>query len=295
MYLLLFANRYVVINLAMQRNCKEEAVNDTRECQKGDAGINIYNTAVAFDRTGTVVSVYRKYNLFMEDHLVRRTLKPDIAWFDTDFGVRFGLLICFDLLFQSPAQQLLDFGVRNFVYPTMWYSELPFMTGRFDRLIINYRSKYIQSIKPMLCSPPALQVQQGVAFAKNVNLLAAGASNPKLKQTGSGLYSGRFGALKAIIVDTAVTKVLVAKLPKVPGTPIPVTPAPASSTPKAEAVVVPETIEVDRQDLNGYEIKWLDFPGNATQSGRTCHGKVCCSYSVNVTVPRNEPSGVSPS
>lgn len=123
------AKKYVVVNVVMQRNCKEEAAayNDTRPCTKGD--INIYNTAVAFDRTGTVVAVYRKFNLYLEDHLVRRTEKPDVAIFDTDFGVKFGLLICFDILFQSPAQQLLDSGVRNFAYPTRWYSELPFLGG----------------------------------------------------------------------------------------------------------------------------------------------------------------------
>lgn len=119
--------KYVVVNLYMQRNCKEESTNDTRPCTKGD--INIYNTAVAFDRAGTVVAVYRKFNLYLEDHEVRKTLKPDVSIFETDFGVKFGLLICFDLLFQSPTQQLLDAGVKNFAYPTMWYSELPFLTG----------------------------------------------------------------------------------------------------------------------------------------------------------------------
>lgn len=50
------AQKYVVVNLYMQRNCKEEAtVNDTRPCTKDE--INIYNTAVAFDKTGTVVAV----------------------------------------------------------------------------------------------------------------------------------------------------------------------------------------------------------------------------------------------
>lgn len=50
------ASKYVVINLYMQRNCKSESsVNDSRPCTRGD--INIYNTAVVFDRNGMVVAM----------------------------------------------------------------------------------------------------------------------------------------------------------------------------------------------------------------------------------------------
>lgn len=49
--------KYVVVNLFMSRNCKEEkeATNDTRPCTTGE--INIYNTAIAFDRTGSIVAM----------------------------------------------------------------------------------------------------------------------------------------------------------------------------------------------------------------------------------------------
>ena len=51
------SKKYVVINLYMERNCKEEAAatKDTRPCTRGE--INVYNTALAFDRTGTVVAM----------------------------------------------------------------------------------------------------------------------------------------------------------------------------------------------------------------------------------------------
>lgn len=51
------AGKYVVVQLYMQRKCKDEDQNGTRPCQKENEGINIYNTAVALDRTGTVVGV----------------------------------------------------------------------------------------------------------------------------------------------------------------------------------------------------------------------------------------------
>lgn len=51
------SGKYVVINLYMERDCQEEAIenNDSRPCTRGN--INIYNTAVAFDRSGAVVAM----------------------------------------------------------------------------------------------------------------------------------------------------------------------------------------------------------------------------------------------
>lgn len=70
---------------------------------------------------------YRKYNLFNED--VQVTEKPDLVTFHTDFNVTFGVCICFDLLFYWPPIALVERGVRNFVYPTMWFSEIPYLSG----------------------------------------------------------------------------------------------------------------------------------------------------------------------
>lgn len=49
------AKKYVVVNLYMQQDCKEQAAEDTRPCFRDN--INIYNTAVAFDRHGMVIAV----------------------------------------------------------------------------------------------------------------------------------------------------------------------------------------------------------------------------------------------
>lgn len=51
------ARKYVVVQLYMKRNCKEDRAfnpDDSRPCTKEDI---IYNTAVAFDRDGTVIAV----------------------------------------------------------------------------------------------------------------------------------------------------------------------------------------------------------------------------------------------
>lgn len=62
---------------------------------------------------------------------IRRPLKPDLTTFTTKQGVTFGVFICFDILFDSPANELVRRGVRNFVMPTRWHSELPYLTGMY--------------------------------------------------------------------------------------------------------------------------------------------------------------------
>lgn len=57
------------------------------------------------------------------------TEEAEIATFETNFGVTFGTFICFDIMFEKPALQLVRQGVKHIVYPTMWFSEVPFLTG----------------------------------------------------------------------------------------------------------------------------------------------------------------------
>lgn len=118
--------------------------------------------------------------------------------------------------------------------------------------------------------------------------MAAGASIPKEYATGSGIYSGRFGAMKSFIADTAMTKVIISKIPKLPGTPIPVVPSKHRSELRSDALTAPETLNVIRSDLSDHEIKWLNFGENTTQIGRACHGEVCCLYNITVSMSPGE-------
>lgn len=59
------------------------------------------------------------------------TSTPEFVTFETDFDVKFGTFVCFDILFKTPAIDLVrKYGVKDFVYPTAWFSELPFITGK---------------------------------------------------------------------------------------------------------------------------------------------------------------------
>ncbi|XP_053949433.1 vanin-like protein 1 [Anastrepha ludens] len=154
------------------------------------SGINTYSTNVVFDRQGRVISRYRKSNLFRyEWYSVNVLPQLQLATFTTDFGVTFGHFIGVDFLFWHPAQALVkQLGITDLINPTHWFNELPFLT--------------------------AVQLQEGWAFANDVNLLAADASNPSGQNGGSGIYAGRLGRLDAVIYEEPTTQLLTAKIPK---------------------------------------------------------------------------------
>jgi predicted amidohydrolase len=124
--------KYIVINLTEKAKCpdKQMLVNDDdRKC--ASSGLSFYNANIVFDRAGTMISRYRKFNLFEN---VNKPKYPEAVTFTTDFGVTFGHFICFDLMFKEPALKLVrEMNVTDIIFPTMWFSELPFLTGKYKR------------------------------------------------------------------------------------------------------------------------------------------------------------------
>ncbi|XP_036346950.1 vanin-like protein 1, partial [Rhagoletis pomonella] len=115
--------------------------------------------------------------------------QSQLGVFSTDFGVTFGHFIGVDFLFWQPAQALVkQLGITDLINPTHWFNELPFLT--------------------------AVQLQEGWAFANDVNLLAADASSPSSQNSGSGIYAGRSGRLAAVICEEPTTQLLTARVPK---------------------------------------------------------------------------------
>lgn len=182
-------HRYLVVNVITKAKCPDGEMienKDTRNCTDRSDGFSYYNTNLVFDRNGTIISRYRKFNLFGEE--VDKPFKPALQTFETDFGVTFGHFVCFDMMFRSPALELVRSGITDIIFPTMWFSELPFLT--------------------------AVQVQQNWAYVNNVNLIAAGANNPLVGSSGSGIYAGRKGPLGLTMQGTNETNVLIAEVPK---------------------------------------------------------------------------------
>ncbi|XP_001355090.3 vanin-like protein 2 [Drosophila pseudoobscura] len=249
---------YVVLNVVEKELCANGAGAATLDpCPA--TGVRHFNTNVVLDRRGRVVSRYRKTHLWRQEYYSTSVLvEPDVAIFETDFGVTFGHFICFDMLFYDPAMRLVhERNVTDIIYPTYWFSELPFLT--------------------------AVQLQEGWAFGNDVNLLAADASHPSGRTTGSGIYAGRSGRLTATINEMPVRLLLKAHVPKRrPGLPPYQLPAqidpifqPLLETPRYTKVATYRDYNVDIFTSVLLETDFVNV------SQRLCHGSnFCCDFQV---------------
>jgi len=247
-------SRYVVINIVTKVICPDSdmiAQNDPRNCSDRNDGFSYYNTNIVFDRSGTVISRYRKFNLFGER--VDKPYKPSMVYFDTDFGVRFGQFICFDLQFRYPALELVrTYNITDIVFPSMWYSELPFLT--------------------------AVQLQKYWAYVNNVNLLAAGSNNPAVASTGTGIYAGSKGSLISVMERTNNSTLYTATVPKRGiGDHIQINEQIVQYTNLEMA-----SLDLWRDQLEPYSIRFLEddvqMAPNTSNIIEQCHGDLCCTF-----------------
>uniref|UniRef100_A0A224XDX6 Putative biotinidase n=1 Tax=Panstrongylus lignarius TaxID=156445 RepID=A0A224XDX6_9HEMI len=255
---------YVVVNL------HELYKNGTKEYK--------YNTNVVFDRNGTVIARYRKYNLFGERNL-NRPETPEYVMFNTDFGVTFGTFTCFDIVFEEPAMGLVTkYNITDIVFPTAWFSELPL---------------YI-----------AIQEQSAWAYATDVNLLASGYNNMSTGNTGSGIYAGTKGPITYIESESTGTKILIGKVPKVtakgrtaslePATTILFDEIETKSAPilhedlkiYTTKLIEPENFKPTKSEQfnisGGTDLKGLERDYNIDE--KLCHGDFCCNFNLSFSV-----------
>jgi len=118
---------YLVANLGEIRPC------DGKPNCPAD-GVFQYNVNVVFAKNGTIVAKYAKQHLYFENQFdAPNNDEQDMgnAIFETDFGVKFGVFICFDIIFYKPAIQMaVDYGISSFIFTSAWVDELPFLTGK---------------------------------------------------------------------------------------------------------------------------------------------------------------------
>ncbi|XP_063930380.1 vanin-like protein 1 [Zophobas morio] len=252
---------YLVTNIVEKVKCDDASSSDSENCK--NTGYYYYNTDVVFDRNGTIISRYHKYNLFGE-YAVDRPDEPQIETFETDFGVKFGIFTCFDILFKSPAQPVLNENIDAIVYPTNWHSELPFLT--------------------------ALQSQQMFAYTHEIMLFASGGNRPAASSGGSGVHRSTHDTILHTIVAEGGSKTLIYE--SVDGTVV---------APEVQDVDVlgkemdafPLWIDDSLQNFT-----WT--PINTTRSrtfeDKLCHGNdtenpFCCNF--NITLTTSEETGTS--
>ncbi|XP_066982360.1 pantetheinase-like [Macrobrachium rosenbergii] len=186
---------YLVVDLAEQSNCSGIAFGeeDLPFSQNGEAsgvlsGCIFYNSQVVFDDAGAVVARYRKKHLFLEPVFTPGTDPDSTAVFETSFGVTFTLLICFDILYESPAvSNIYNLGVRDALLSTAWIDGLPSLS--------------------------APQVWKGFSQGNNVNLVAANIYAPPGGFLGAGIFRGVYSEPEYYTYDTSSgTKLIVGKV-----------------------------------------------------------------------------------
>eukprot|EP01133_Synstelium_polycarpum_P015247 gene15247-18049_t len=150
-----------------------------------------YNTQVAFSAQGALLARYHKSHLFGENSYFDQA-SPVATTFVADFGavqVTFGMMICFDIMFEQPQTDLLAMGVQHLVYSSEWDN-----------------GNYLY----------AREMQQTWSYVSKANLLAANIGL-FLYTSGSGIYSG--GNVLASVVNPTTnpeSKLLIAQLPITP-------------------------------------------------------------------------------
>ncbi|XP_044026936.1 biotinidase-like [Siniperca chuatsi] len=151
-------NLYLVANMADLQPCPLKT--DPSSCPPD--GRWQFNTNVVFSSDGLLVARYHKQNLYFEESFDTPP-KAEIITFETPFAGRFGLMICFDILFHDPTVALVERGVRQLIFPTAWMNQLPLLD--------------------------TIQFQRAFSLGANVTLLAANIRNDRLIMTGSGIYT----------------------------------------------------------------------------------------------------------
>lgn len=189
----------LVVNMGDKQKCENSSTDE--DCPPN--GWYQYNTNVAFDSDGSLIAKYHKTHLYSGEKEIFDVPHPTPhVTFNTSFGVTFGTFTCYDILFCDPPLELLNMGIRNFIFPTYWGNSYPFYTS--------------------------VGFQQGWSWRTGSNFLAANLHFPNEKSfvvdlgfysTGSGVYSRGNVAASYISGENfppATGQLLTATIPKDP-------------------------------------------------------------------------------
>ena len=195
-----FAKTYKMVLVANMGDKQPCPVSTNSSCPPD--GRYQFNTDVVFENDGRLIAKYHKEHLYGGEKEIFDTPPLTHVSFQTSFGVRFGVFTCYDILYCDPPLELVEQGVKNFIFPTAWGNLYPF---------------YVSTA-----------FQQAWSRRTRTNLLASNQHFPNRNSflfdihfylTGSGIYSsGR--PLSYFISGTdfelASGKLLISKLPMDP-------------------------------------------------------------------------------
>ena len=92
-------------------------------------GFMRFNTQVALGEGGQLLAKYHKTHRYLASTCIgdghQQPGGQDPRYFDTSFGVRFGMMLCYDICFHTPGIELAvgEHNVSDFVFSTHWENE----------------------------------------------------------------------------------------------------------------------------------------------------------------------------
>lgn len=175
-------------NIFIAANLGEKVICDQSDANCPSDGRYHYNTLVLFDKSGYLLAKYHKSHLFFEP-IYNSPPEPEIVYVDTDLG-RFGMLICFDILFKQPLYKLVyEHDIDTLIFSAHWFDQMPHLNAH--------------------------QVQNAISLVHRVNLLASGLNNLREASLGSGIYRAGHGpTIYTHDIHQGGSKLLIASLPK---------------------------------------------------------------------------------
>ncbi|XP_035205498.1 pantetheinase-like isoform X2 [Stegodyphus dumicola] len=177
---------FVVANAGDIHPCNSVCdISETKSCADKcpEDGVLMYNTDVVFNPEGKLVARYHKMHPYFE--VLNVPDEPEYITFDTNFG-KFGLIVCFDSVFEEAFILAKEHGIDTLLFPTYWFDDI---------LPLN-----------------AIEFQQSWALANGVNFIAANAQTPGLGTLGSGIFSKETGAVVYTYEPDGESKLLIGNI-----------------------------------------------------------------------------------
>ena len=113
----------IVFNTCDVQTCAEAG--SGYKCRGDGDDLIIRNINVAMRADGTIHNVYAKSHVYLSKTF-DEPIEPDHVIFESSFGIKFGMFVCFDILFSDPGPYLhKNLGIDHFVYS----SQIP-LVGR---------------------------------------------------------------------------------------------------------------------------------------------------------------------
>ena len=166
-------SHYIVVNVP------------TKTCD-GDS-CNLWNAAYAFGTNGQILATYRKSHNYGSQPPYDAPTDFDVSYFTVD-NIKFGLLICFDIEFKQPIDELLATGIDYVIMPMEWTNTFP----------ISWSTMY----------------QQSFSYIYDTNLLAVN-DGDNAYSWGSGAYaSGAVLAQTFSVNESSIDTLLLVNIEK---------------------------------------------------------------------------------